>query len=155
MRIGHGSGECTLAELDHPNIIKVYDFARRQQIEPLLDELMLAANAHDTDRFLAHYLRQPDLVFVYNGDVTLGWDNLRALQLKWWNGGQSDVVYSQRGAPEFTVLSQKVVVVTDQLASSRTLPDGQLQTGEFVVTMVWEKRPEGWRIVQAHESSVH
>jgi len=120
----------------------------------MLDELMLAANAHDTDRFLAAYLHQPALVFVFNGVVTKGWDALEALQLKWWNNGKSDVVYTQRGSSEFTVLGPDAVVVTNPLGSRRTLPNGQASTGEFTVTMVWQKRPEGWRIVQAHESTV-
>lgn len=127
----------------------------RQEIEPLLNEQMLAANAHDTDRFLALYLHKPSLVFVFNGTLILGWDDLRAQQLKWWNGGKSDVVYSEGGQSQFTVLSPEIVVVTTPLESRRTLPDGASATGKFAVTMVWQKRPEGWRIVQAHESTVH
>jgi len=127
----------------------------KQQIEPLLNELMLAANAHDTDRFLAAYLHGPTLVFVFNGIVTKGWNNLEALQLKGWNNGKSDVVYAQRAASQFTVLGPDIAVVTDPMVSRRTLPDGQESSGEFTVTMVWQRRPEGWRIVQAHESTVH
>jgi hypothetical protein len=41
------------------------------------------------------------------------------------------------------------------VALFRTLPNGESSTGEFAVTMVWQKLHEGWRIVQAHESSVH
>ena len=127
----------------------------QQQIKPLLDELMRAANAHDTDRFLAAYLHRPSLVFVFNGRVITGWENLRDQQLKWWNNGKSDATYSQDGASEFTVLSPNVVVVTNPLASRRTLPGGEVKTSEFVVTMVWQKFPEGWRIVYGHESTVH
>lgn len=127
----------------------------QRQIQPLLDEMMLAANAHDTNRFLATYLHQPALVFVFNGVVTKGWDSVQALQLKWWNNGKSDVTYSQRAPSEFTVLSPVVAVVTNPMASRRTLPSGEVSTGEFTVTMVWQKRAEGWRIVQVHESTVH
>lgn len=127
----------------------------QRQIEPLLDELMLAANAHDTDRFLAAYVHDSTLVFAFNGVVTTGWDQLRALQLKWWNNGKSDVVYSQHGTPHFTILSPDAVVVTNAMTSRRALPDGTASTAEFAVTMVWQKRPEGWKIVQAHESTVH
>jgi uncharacterized protein (TIGR02246 family) len=126
-----------------------------RQIEPLLNELTLAANAHDTDRFLASYLHGPALVFVFNGTVTKGWNNLEKLQLKWWNNGKSDVVYAQRAPSEFTVLGPDAAVVTSEMVSRRMLPDGKESTGEFAVTMVWQKRPEGWRIVQAHESTVH
>lgn len=37
------------------------------QILPLLNEQLLAANAHDADRFLATYVHSPDLVFIANG----------------------------------------------------------------------------------------
>ncbi len=125
-----------------------------QEIQPLLDEQMAAANAHDTDRFLASYLRGPELVFVFNGAVIQGWDALREQQLKWWKNGTSDVVYRTRGAPVFPVLGPDHAVVLSRLASERTMPDGTLSTGEFVVTMIWQKRAEGWRIIQAHESTM-
>jgi uncharacterized protein (TIGR02246 family) len=127
----------------------------RRQIEPLLDTMMLAANAHDTDRFLTVYLRQPTLVYVFNGVIIHGWDDLRAQQVKWWNNGKSDVVYTRRGAADFSVLGSDVVVVTMGLASHRTRASGEVQSGELAVTMVWRQGPEGWRIVQAHESTVH
>jgi ketosteroid isomerase-like protein len=126
----------------------------RGEIQPLLDELLSAANAHDTDRFLALYLHTSDLVTVYNGVTTLGWDEARAIQFKVWNGGKSEVVYSQDGAEQFTVLGSNDVVVTEPLAAERKLADGRISHTKFVATMVWEKRPEGWRIVQAHESSI-
>lgn len=129
--------------------------AVRRQIEPLLHEQMLAVNAHDTDRFMAAYLHDASLVFVFNGTLYNGWDNLEAQQLKWWNNGKSDVVYSQRGPSEFTVLSPTIAVVMNPLESRRTLPNGETSMGEFAVTMVWQKRSNGWKIVQAHESTVH
>lgn len=124
-----------------------------QEIQPLLDEMQLAANTHNTDRFLASYLRGPDLVFVFNGGIIHGWDALREQQLKWWKNGTSDMVYGPRGAPVFTPLGPGFVVVTSPLVSRRTMPDGTVSSGEFAVTMVWQKRPEGWRIVAAHEST--
>lgn len=127
---------------------------QQREIEPLLDEMMVAANAHDTDRFLATYLHDSTLVFVFNGVVTVGFDNVRALQLKWWNGGKSGVVYSQVGSTDFLVLAPDVVVVTNPLASRRTTAAGEVQTGEFAVTMVWQKQRHGWRIVRVHESTV-
>jgi len=127
----------------------------QQQITPLMDEMMVAANAHDTDRFLATYLHDSSLVLVFNGVVTNGFDNVRALQLKWWNNGKSDVAYAQRGSSEFTVLSPDAAVVTNIMTSRRTLPSGEASAGEFAVTMVWQKQAGGWRIVQVHESTVH
>ncbi len=126
----------------------------QREIEPLLAEMLTAANAHDTDRFMTAYMRDPSFVFVINGTVMNGWDAVRAQQLKWWNNGKSDVVYSYVGAPEFTVLSSDAAVVTERMSARRTLATGQTTTGELAVTMTMQKRPEGWRAVQVHESTV-
>lgn len=126
-----------------------------QQIQPILDRQMVAANAHDTDRFLADYLHDSTLVMVFNGAVVVGFDSVRALQLKWWHRGKSDVMYTSRAAPIFTVLTPDAVVVTQPLASRRTGPDGKTVTGDFTSTSVWRKLPQGWRVVAVHESTVH
>ncbi len=127
--------------------------APEQELRPVLDEQMAAANAHDTDGFLASYLRSPDLIFVFNGEIIRGFDALREQQLKWWQNGASDVVYAERGDPIFTVLDSSSVIVTSALSSKRTAADGSVSTGEFVATTVWRKRPEGWRVIAAHEST--
>lgn len=127
----------------------------QRQIQPWLDSMVVAAKVHDTDRFLAPYLHDSTLVLVFNGVVTRGFDAVRALQLKWWNNGRSDVAYAKRGPTGFRVLTPDVVIATDTMSSSRTDSAGVLHTGgNFAVTMVWQKRPEGWRIVYGHESTV-
>jgi ketosteroid isomerase-like protein len=125
----------------------------KQQLGPMLHEMDLAANAHDTDRFMKAYLHDPSLVFVIDGEVIHGWDDLRAQQLKWWNDGKTDVVYSTSGEPEIEQLTPSMAIVTETLVGTRTLPDGSSRKREFAVSMVWKKLPEGWRIVYAHESS--
>lgn len=127
----------------------------QQQIQPMLNEMLRLANAHDTDRFMTFYLHQPSLIYVNNGIVIHGWNNLRAQQLKWWKNGMSDVVYRTNGATEFTVLAPSVVVVTEPRVSTRTGTDGKPRRNEFVVSETWEKLPEGWRVVYGHESGVH
>jgi|SRR5271156_3268899 len=121
-------------------------------LQPVLDDLLPAANAHDTDRFLASYLHDSTVVFVYNGVAITGFAGIRDLQLKAW--AKTDVVYSQHGPMAFQTLTPDVVVVTDPLSARRTLPTGEIKTGEFAVTMVCQRRPDGWRIVYVHESSV-
>jgi ketosteroid isomerase-like protein len=53
------------------------------------------------------------------------------------------------------VLGPDAVVVTLEESSTRTLPDGAKSRGTVVITEVFERRPEGWRIVYSHESSAH
>ena len=129
--------------------------AVQRQIQPILDSAMQAANAHDADRFLEPFLHDSTLVFVFNGGVTQGFDALRAVQLKAWNNGKTDVAYTVRGPTKYSVLTPAVAVVTLPLASRRTLPSGEVRTADLVVMMVWQKRADGWRIVAAHESTVH
>src|SRR5579883_2402450 len=134
-------------------------FARAQstsltadQILPLLHEQMLAANAHDTDRFLATYVHGPDLIFIANGQIIRGWDSLRLQQLKWWKDGKSDVAYAQQTRPEITDLDAQTVLVTQELTSRRTSPDGKPSVGTFVITTIWRHLPVGWRVTYGHES---
>jgi uncharacterized protein (TIGR02246 family) len=125
-----------------------------EQLAPLLDSQLVAANAHDTDRFLRSFLHDSSLVQVFDGVVTRGFDQIRALQLRWWQNGSSDVVYRHLGPPTYLVLTPDVVVVTEPLASQRTGADGKTVSGAFTVTMVWQRRAEGWRVVYQHESLV-
>jgi len=124
------------------------------QILPLLNQQMLAANAHDTDRFLATYVHSPDLVFIANGQIIRGWDSLHEQQLKWWKDGRSDVVYAQQSQPEITSLDEQIALVTQQMTSHRTSPDGKPSGATFIVSTVWRKLPVGWRITYGHESWV-
>jgi len=124
-----------------------------REIQPLLNEMTVAANAHDTDRFLAAYLHKPELVFVFNGDVIRGLDSVRTLQLKWWNNGKSDVVYAERTPAQVTALTPDIAIVVQAMKSQRTLPSGEVSSGNFAITQVWQKRAEGWRIIQVHEST--
>src|SRR6185437_14108535 len=64
-----------------------------QQIKTLSDDMARAANAHDTERYMALFAHDPNLVFAINGRVINGWDALHAQQLKWWRNGKSVVVY--------------------------------------------------------------
>lgn len=124
-----------------------------REIAPLLDAMMAAANAHDTDRFLASYLHDTSLVMVFNGSVIAGYDSVRALQLKWWNNGRSDVAYAFSGPLRYTVLGPAAAVTTFRLHAQRTDSTGARRGGDLAVTSVWQKRPEGWRIVAVHEST--
>jgi ketosteroid isomerase-like protein len=122
------------------------------QILPLLNEQFVAANAHDTDRFLATYDHSPELIFIANGQLIRGWDNLHDQQIKWWKNGKSDVVYVQRSQPEITSLDAQTLLVTQQMTSHRTSPDGKPTDSTFIVSTIWRKLRAGWRVTYGHES---
>jgi ketosteroid isomerase-like protein len=124
------------------------------QILPLLNEQLLAANAHDADRFLATYVHGPNLVFIANGQIIHGWDALHDQQLKWWKNGKSDVVYAQESQPEVAVLDPETVLVTQQITAHRTGPDGKPTDSTAAITTIWRRLPIGWRVTYGHESWV-
>lgn len=123
-----------------------------QAIRPQMAKMFLAANAHDTDAFMATMVRRPDLIFAINGEIIRGWNALHTQQLKWWNNGKSDAKYAQDGTPGFMALGPNVEIVTWPLSASGTLPNGKPFTSAFVVTYVWQRLPQGWRILYGHES---
>ncbi len=124
----------------------------RKAIEALTAKMQVAANAHDTDAFLAPFLHDPSLVFVVNGIVIHGWQALHEQQRKWWKHGKSDAVYTPVGPIEFQRLAKDVMLTTRSLSSRRAGPGGKIQTGQFAVSEIWRRLPQGWRIVYAHES---
>ena len=126
----------------------------RAQITPLFAEMQAAANAHDTDRHLSFYAREPSLLFIINDQRIIGWEALRDKQRQWWNEGKTDVVYTQVGEPEYSMPGPGLVMLTHFLTSHRSLPSGAMRVTGFGISALWQKRPEGWRIIHAHESTV-
>ena len=124
------------------------------ELLPLLDEMLAAANAHDTDRFMRMYARQPDTVLVFD-DVTLrGWQAIHDAQLDWWDHGTSDAVYRAPSPPRITPISVDVVATLQTLEVTSTTPAGAKAEARVFATSIWKRLPEGWRIVLAHESLI-
>jgi len=44
---------------------------------------------------------------------------------------------------EITILGPRSLLVTQQLTSLRTLPDGSASDCQFALTIIWELEPEG------------
>jgi ketosteroid isomerase-like protein len=128
--------------------------AARAEIAPLFAEMQAAANAHDTDRHIAFFAREPSLLFIINDEAIIGWEALREKQLKWWNNGKTDVVYTRVGQPDYKMPASGLVMLTHFLTSRRTLPSGEKRTDGFGISLLWQRRPEGWRIIHAHEAKV-
>ena len=129
--------------------------AARGDILPLLAAMQDAANAHDAAKHLSYYAHDASLLFVINDQSIAGWDALLAQQRKWWLDGKSDAHYAMTGDPDFRMPAPGVVIVTYFLTSQRTQADGTPQKTRFGISDVWQRRPEGWRIIYAHESTVN
>jgi hypothetical protein len=55
--------------------------------------------------------------------------------------------------PQYRMPAPGVVVQTYFLKGTRTVA-GAARTTSFGISAVWQKRPEGWRIIYAHEAIV-
>jgi len=125
----------------------------QQQVAQLIAELLASANSHDTDRHCAVYARDAALIFIVNGEVIRGWDAYRERQRQWWDDGRATGSYEYRGEPAYEALGDDLGLTTAVIVARAELPDGQIRQRELVASALWKRRPEGWRIVYAHESS--
>jgi uncharacterized protein (TIGR02246 family) len=127
----------------------------RAEVSKSLKDMGAAANAHDVDRHVEFYAHDPAVTLIFNGVPIVGWEAIRDKQREWWKDGKTDVVYTPQGRPEIRVMAPDVVVTTLLMKSHRTGPSGEISEGEFAVSDVWQKRPEGWRVIYGHESTTH
>jgi ketosteroid isomerase-like protein len=127
----------------------------RAEVAAALKGMGDAANAHDVERHVGYYAHTPDVTLIVDGEPLVGWDTIRDKQKEWWNNGKTDVVYQLQSAPEVVELAPNVVVTTLLMKAHRTLPGGEVKEGRFAVSAIWQKRPEGWKVVYSHESSSH
>jgi len=119
-------------------------------IEPLLNDMVVAANAHDAQRFMAFYDHSPALTVTFDDMTIQGWQPLLDQQVQWWDNGKSTAVYTNVSAPRITVISDTVIA---SLQTLKVIPPGVVgKEARLTITSIWKKRPEGWRIVVAHES---
>jgi ketosteroid isomerase-like protein len=125
----------------------------RAEVAPLLAEMGAAANAHDVKRHVGFYAHDPSVMLIFDGESIVGWDAIFDKQREWWQNGKTDVVYTMQGKPDFRVPAPGVVVTTLFMKSRRTAPSGEIKEGAFAVSAVWQKRPEGWRVIYSHEST--
>jgi ketosteroid isomerase-like protein len=129
--------------------------AARAEILPLFEAFHAAANARDAEKHVSFYAREPSLLFVDNDEAIVGYDALLAKQRQWWQDGKTDVTYNLAGEPDFRMPAPGLVMVTYFLTSGRTTPEGKLRETRFGISTLWQKRPEGLRIIYAHESTVN
>ena len=127
--------------------------AFKSAVTPLLAELEASANAHDTDRHMAAYAKDPALTFVFDGVVVRGWDQLCELQRRWWDDGRAKGAYIYLGDPIFQPLGDDAGLTTVLIEARRELEDGKLVSKTLAYSALWRRLPEGWRIAFAHESS--
>ncbi len=120
----------------------------RAAITKILDAQQNNWNQGNVDAFLEGYWHSPDLTFSGSGGIARGWDGVLARYKKNYPDratmGQLD--FSNL---EFRFLGTDAALVLGHWHLARSQGD---VGGVF--SLVWQRFPEGWRIIHDHTSSV-
>jgi uncharacterized protein (TIGR02246 family) len=122
--------------------------ADRDAIHAVLSAQQAAWNRGDVDAFLVGYWRSPELTFSGSSGVARGWDGVLARY--------------KRNYPDRAAMGQLDFL---ELEFRFLGPDAALVLGRWhlkrekdelggVFTLVWQRFPEGWKIIHDHTSEV-
>ena len=120
----------------------------RQAITKVLNEQQVAWNRGDVEAFLQGYWRSPELTFSGSGGIARGWDAVLVRYKKNYpdRAAMGKLDFSQL---EFRFLGPDSALVLGHWHLARDKGD---IGGVF--TLVWQRFPEGWRIIHDHTSAV-
>jgi beta-aspartyl-peptidase (threonine type) len=119
-----------------------------KSINEVLSAQQAAWNRGDVDAFLIGYWRSPELTFSGGNGVSRGWDGVLARYKKSYpnHAAMGQLEFSDL---EFRFLGPDAALVLGQWHLKR---EGGDIGGVF--TLVWQKFPDGWKIVHDHTSAV-
>jgi L-asparaginase / beta-aspartyl-peptidase len=122
--------------------------ADRTAIQAVLSAQQAAWNHGDIDAFLVGYWHSPELTFSGSSGVSRGWDGVLARYKKNYpdRAAMGELDFS---GLEFRFLGPDAALVLGKWHLKREKDD---IGGVF--TLVWQRFPEGWRIVHDHTSAV-
>ena len=122
--------------------------ADTRAINELLSAQQAAWNRGDVDAFLVGYWRSPELTFSGGNGVSRGWDGVLARYKKSYpdHAAMGQLDFSDL---EFRFLGQDAALVLGQWHLKR-------ESGDIggVFTLVWQKFPDGWKIIHDHTSAI-
>jgi ketosteroid isomerase-like protein len=122
--------------------------ADREAISTVLSAQQSAWNRGDVDTFLVGYWHSPELTFSGSSGVTRGWDGVLARYKKNYpdRGAMGQLDFSEL---EFRFLGADAALVLGRWHLKR---DKDEVGGGF--TLVWQRFPDGWKIIHDHTSAV-
>ena len=122
--------------------------ADREAISTVLRAQQTAWNRGDVDTFLAGYWHSPELTFSGSSGVTRGWDGVLGRYKKNYpdRGAMGQLDFSEL---EFRFLGADAALVLGRWHLKRDKDD---VGGVF--TLVWQRFPDGWKIIHDHTSVV-
>ena len=120
----------------------------RAAIQKILELQQTAWNRGDVDAFLQGYWHSPELTFSGSGGIARGWDGVLVRYKKSYpdRAAMGQLDFSQL---EFRFLGPSAALVLGHWHLAREKGD---VGGVF--SLVWQRFPEGWRIVHDHTSAV-
>jgi ketosteroid isomerase-like protein len=122
--------------------------ADMKSINEVLSAQQGAWNRGDVDAFLIGYWRSPELTFSGGNGVSRGWDGVLARYKKSYpnHAAMGQLEFSDL---EFRFLGPDAALVLGQWHLKR-------ESGDIggVFTLVWQKFPDGWKIIHDHTSAV-
>jgi len=121
----------------------------RAGIRTVLKAQQAAWNRGDVEAFLIGYWQSPELTFSGSNGVSRGWDGVLARYKKNYPDRESmgELDFSDL---EFRFLGANAALVLGKWHLKRET------AGDIggVFTLVWQKFPEGWKIIHDHTSTV-
>jgi uncharacterized protein (TIGR02246 family) len=163
MRVGKGARQsgfavvASLAALSAISALILWHLSARQSedrvpdsaaISAVLNAQVAAWNRGDVDAFLEGYWRSPEVSFGGSSGFTKGWDSVRDHYKKSYADRAAMGTLDFSGL-EFRFLGQDAALVLGHWHLKREKGD---IAGVF--SLVWQRFPEGWRIVHDHTSQV-
>ncbi|WP_298092365.1 nuclear transport factor 2 family protein [uncultured Sphingomonas sp.] len=121
------------------------------QVRRAIMDMNRAAERLDADAFMRSYWRSPRLTITFDAETMRGWDTIAREQRKWWADKNAGIRFEEQGPAEIVSQGKGVVTSLQHMRVSRA---GDPKPARLVITSVWKKLPEGWRVVLAHESLV-
>lgn len=116
-------------------------------IRAVLDAQVHAWNEGSVRRFMDGYAQTEDLRFASGGNVRTGWQ----ATLDGYERGYPDG--AAMGTLRFDSLDVRVLAPTWAVVFGRWRLDRAEDTPNGLFTLLFERRPEGWRIVHDHTSA--
>lgn len=121
-------------------------FDIKEEIRDVLDKQKTAWNKGDIEGFMSYYWRSKDFTFQSGNNRILGWDTLLARYRKNYPGENKGILNFKDIV--IKALSKNSVLVLGRWEVKRK---DEVLGGLF--TLVFQRKPEGWRIVHDHTSS--
>jgi uncharacterized protein (TIGR02246 family) len=117
------------------------------ELQALLHQSARAWNAGDLDGFLITYAQDSATTFLTTRGLTHGYAAIRDRYASRFEPG------AQRDSLRFTDIELRMLGRDHVLNTARyVLTRGDSVTAEGPFTVIWERRPEGWRMIHDHSS---